>query len=191
MGDFSKSGGGTSHGNTAVLQKIKICFQVFPGVLGTDAQRGIAGVPYTVGIGPKDGILMITEGKTGKDGGVELFIPEGEVAVLTIFGTEYLVTVRGSIQPVQSLIGIQQRLSLLGYFDVEWLGNAPAWGTDDKKTALAVMKYQADSDINADGNFNDLIYKTSDDKYKTAGSPTENTRVNRFTADELRKDVGV
>lgn len=189
MGNFSKSGSGTIHGNTAVIHKIKICFQVFPGNLGTDAQRGIPDVPYEVEMVDSSGIGLKSTGKTAKDGSVELNIPEGETAILTIFDTEYPITVRKSIQPINGLIGVQQRLSLLGYFNVPMNGNVPAWGTGDKETAIAALNYQADSNINADSNFNDKIFEGS--AYKTSNLPADEKKKNKYTAVELQKDAGV
>ncbi len=189
MGDFSKSGSGAAHGNTVVIQKIKICFQVFPGKHGTDAQRGIPDVPYEVEMIDSSGIGLKSTGKTAKDGSIELNIPEGEKAILTIFDTEYLITAKKGFVPVTSLIGIKQRLSLLGYYNVPWQGSSPNWNADDKATALAVLNYQADSGINTDGNFNDQIFDGL--KYQNTNQPADEKKKNKHTAIELQKDAGV
>ncbi len=191
MGDFSKSGSGTTHGNTAVIQKLKICFQVFPGKLGTDAQRGIPDVPYEVEMIDSSGIGLKSTGKTAQDGSIELNIPEGEKAILTIFDTDYLITAKKGLVPITSTIGIKQRLSLLGYYNVPWLGSTPNWNADDKATALAVLNYQADSGINADGNFNDNIFDGSKLQYQNTNLPADEKKKNKYTAIELQKDAGV
>ena len=189
MGDFSKSGSGTTHGNTAVIHKIKICFQVFPGKLGTDAQRGIPDVPYEVEMVDSSGIGLKSTGKTAKDGSIELNILEGETAILTIFDTDYPITVKKSFSPLTSSIGVKQRLSLLGYYNVPWQGNIPNWNGDDKANAIAVLNYQADSSINVDGNFNDKIFDGL--VYKTTNQPADEKKKNKYTAIELQKDAGV
>lgn len=171
MGDVSKSGDGTKHGNTIIVQKVRIFFQVYPGVAGTDAQRGIAGVPYSVEIGPKDGIALIFEGKTATDGGVELSIPKDEMATLTIFDTEYLIASKRSIMGVDMVFGVQQRLGGLGYYLGEIKAAAP-----DEKMATALLNFQADSNLNADGKF-------------TADS-LGNTSINEVTGKQLKKDFG-
>ncbi len=145
MGDFSKSGDGTSHGNTAVILKVKIYFQVFPGIGGWDIQRGIPGVPFEVEMIDSSGIGLKSTGKTAKDGGIDLNIPVGEKVILTIFETDYLISIEDSIKELHTLEGCQQRLSLLGYF-VESIEEAAG-----EKTDLPVINFQADNDLNAEG----------------------------------------
>ena len=50
MASVAKTASGTGSGNTLVLRKVKVIFQVFPGTGGTDAERGIANVPFTVAV---------------------------------------------------------------------------------------------------------------------------------------------
>lgn len=142
MAEVSKSATDTSHGNTVTLHTLKIMFQVFPGVKGTDAQRGIPNVPYTVKIG-KTGTL--TTGKTAADGGVTLTIPSNAVATLTIFETKYLVSVKKTIEALTTTKGAQRRLGYLGYE----LGEVD--GQVGPLTDLATLNFQADSNLNADG----------------------------------------
>ena len=100
MAVVSKAASGTGHGNTITLTTVKIMFQVFPGVKGTDAQRGIAGVPYTVSM---DGGVSTVSGaalKTTNDGGVTLFVPSNTPAILKIFDTEYEISALGSIEEI-------------------------------------------------------------------------------------------
>lgn len=171
MGDVSKSAGGTTHGNAVVLQKVKICFQVYPGTAGTDQQRGIAGVPYSVEIGPKGNFTITTTDKTAKDGGIELNIPAGEIAVLTIFDTEYEISAKRSMSGVEVTKGVKERLSWLGYY----LGATSSIGVD-KEITLALLNFQADSNFNADGKFHE--------------DALGNVFVDTNTQKQLKKDFG-
>lgn len=172
MGDVAKSANGQAHGNTIVLQKVKVCFQVYPGVAGTDAQRGIPGVPYTVALVDNSGLAIDAPGGiTAKDGGIELAMATGEHALLVVFDTEYKISVRRSISGVGMVSGVKQRLGTLGYY----LADVDALGVDDK-IALALLNFQADSSLDADGKF------TTDD--------LGNTMVNGVTQRQLKKDFG-
>lgn len=170
MGEVSKSANGTNHGNTVVVHKIKIYFQVYPGVGGTDAQRGIPGVPYSVEIVDSSGIGLESSGTTAKDGGVEIGIGAGESAILTIFDTEYKITSKRGIIGVEAAMGVKQRLSGLGYY---LKATDPAV---DKETRLALLNFQADSNLNADGEFN--------------GDEVGNMFINEVTQKQLKKDFG-
>ena len=150
MAVVSKAASGTGHGNTITLTTVKIMFQVFPGIKGTDAQRGIAGVPYTLSM---DGGVSTVSGaalKTSTDGGVTLFVPSNTPAILKIFDTEYEISALGSIEAQATNKGVQRRLTLLGYE----LGDVD--GSPGKKSDRALLNFQADSDLNADGKIDTL-----------------------------------
>ncbi len=67
---------------------VTIFFQCYPGVHGTPAQRGIAGVPFTARVaGQPD-----QAGVTGADGGVHIAVPATATeCTLQIFGVDYRV----------------------------------------------------------------------------------------------------
>ncbi|MCY7374753.1 MAG: peptidoglycan-binding protein [Pyrinomonadaceae bacterium] len=151
MAEVSLSAGGTTHGNTVTLTTVKIMFQVFPGVKGTDDQRGIAGVPYTLSL---DGGVSTVSGaamKTSIDGGVTLFVPSNTPAILKIFDTEYAFSALSSIEAPATTKGAQRRLTLLGYE----LGGVD--GSLGKKSDRAILNLQADSNLNADGSIDALM----------------------------------
>lgn len=144
MANVARAASGTGTGNTLVLRQVKVFFQVYPGTGGTDAQRGIAGVPFTVTISTTG---VTANGTTAADGSVDLSIPTGATANLEIFGTVYPITVRNSLEAVGTVSGAQRRLSLLGYE----LGGID--GDVGPLTDNATLNLQADSDIDADGVF--------------------------------------
>ena len=156
MGDLSRSADGTGHGNTIVLPKVRIYFQVFPGIDGTSKDRGIAGVEYKGKIGK----TMFFVGVTDEFGCVEIGMPAGETATLEIFNTEYLVSAKTSVQDVTTTEGTQERLSLLGYYTGKISGNL------DAETDLALLNYQADRSLNANGCFSGSIDTTTQDDLK-------------------------
>ncbi len=147
MASVAKTASGTKTGNTVVLRKVKVIFQVFPATGGTDAERGIAAAAYTVTVA-KSGITA--NGTTAADGSVEVSIPAGETADLKILGTTYPITVRTTIESRTTTKGAQRRLSLLGYE----LGGID--GQAGKKTYNATQHFQADSDLDADGQIGNL-----------------------------------
>src|SRR6266567_2079607 len=142
MAVVARTARGAAHGNTLVLRRVKVIFQVYPGTGGTDAQRGISNVPFTVTVSTT-GVRV--NGNTAADGGVDLNIPAGATANLEIFGTVYPITVRRSIEARTTTRGAQRRLSLLGYE----LGGID--GSVGENTDRATLNFQADSDLNADG----------------------------------------
>jgi hypothetical protein len=144
MANVARAASGTGTGNTLVVRQVKVFFQVYPGTGGTDAQRGIAGVPFNVTITTTG---VTANGTTGADGSVDLSIPSGATANLEIFGTIYPITVRRSIEALSTVRGSQRRLSLLGYE----LGGID--GDVGPLTDNATLNLQADSDIDADGVF--------------------------------------
>jgi len=147
MASVAKTASGTGSGNTLVLRKVKVIFQVFPGTGGTDAERGIANVPFTVAVAAPG---VNANGNTGADGSVDLQIPSGTTANLTILGTVYPITVRRTIEAGTTTKGAQRRLSLLGYE----LGGID--GQVGQKTDRATLNLQADSNLDADGVIGNL-----------------------------------
>ena len=147
MAIVAKTASGTKTGNTVVLRRVKIIFQVFPGTGGTDAERGIAGVPYTMTVAANG---INANGTSAADGSVDLQIPAGATADLNILGTVYPISVRTTIEPGTTTKGAQRRLSLLGYE----LGGID--GQVGRKTDNATLNLQADSDLDADGKIGNL-----------------------------------
>lgn len=142
MATVSRTASGTRTGNTLVLRKVKVIFQVYPGTGGTDAERGIANVDFTVTVASHS---LRATGRTAADGSLEIQIPAGSTADLNILGTVYPITVRTAIEGSTTTKGVQRRLNLLGYE----LGGVD--GAVGQKTDRATLNVQADSDLDADG----------------------------------------
>lgn len=88
----------------------------------------------------------IIEGKTDGEGNLEHFIPSAaKSAKLILRGgkEEYPVKV-GYLDPIEELVGIQQRLNNLGY-------NCSENSKLDEKTKTALKKFQADNKLDANG----------------------------------------
>ena len=151
MAEVSKTAEGTKHGNTITGQLVKIMFQVFPGIKGTDEQRGIAGVPYTFSVDGGKTFIGNESYKTTADGGIWFVAFWNTPTIVKIFNTEYHIFALDAIEASADDIGIQRRLSLLGYEPGEVNGNI--W---DKNTDRALLNFQADSDLNADGRIDNF-----------------------------------
>lgn len=130
-----------AHKNTLVLRKLKVFFQRFPGKGGTDAERGIADVDYTLKVAGR----VVDKGKTAADGSVTMNVPAGEKLELELLGTVYEVKIRSSLEKDTTTEGQQRRLVLLGYDVGDVDGN---WG---KRSDHAALTFQADQALNPDG----------------------------------------
>ncbi len=129
------------HKNTLGLRKLKVFFQRFPGKAGTDAERGIADVEYTLRAGGR----VVDKGKTAADGSIEMLVPAGLPVELEIFGTKYDVVIQPFLERETDVKGQQRRLSLLGYE----LGKPD--GNFGEKTDRAALSFQADQSLSPDG----------------------------------------
>lgn len=142
MSKVARSAEDNTKGNTIVLNRVKVMFQVFPGKKGTDAERGIKDVDYTVSIGKAK-----AAGKTMADGSVEMDVPANSTAKLEIFDTEYNVKVEKAIEAETTKKGAKKRLEALGY------EHGPINDTMTADVDRAAANFQADTDLNASGTF--------------------------------------
>jgi len=142
MAKVARSASDKKKGNTIILNRVNVVFQVYPGKKGTDAERGIANIDYSVSIGK-----VKATGKTVADGGVELDIPAASTAKLEIFDTEYKIKVEKSIEAHTTKKGSKSRLAALGY------EHGPINNTMDEDVDRATASFQADTDLNASGTF--------------------------------------
>ena len=142
MAKVARSASDKNTGNTIVLNRVKIMFQVFPGKKGTDDERGITDVDYTISVGKAK-----TTGKTAADGGVEIDFAAGSKAKLEIFNTEYKIKVDNSIEAETTTKGAKSRLEALGY-ECGSINN-----TFDEEVDRATLNFQADTDLNPSGTF--------------------------------------
>lgn len=112
---------------------VTIYFQRCPG---TDASLGIQGLNYTVKIGASG---PATSGTTGADGKIEIKMYVTDTATLKIMGTEYSVSIQGTLAPADKFLGVQRRLRMMGYF----VGDAD--GKLNASTEYALLGFQADN----------------------------------------------
>ncbi|WP_394838683.1 peptidoglycan-binding protein [Pendulispora rubella] len=124
-----------------MLRKLKIYFQLFPGKHGTDAERGVSGVDYTLKV---DG-RTVDQGKTAADGSVEVLVPAGQPAELVLLGTSYDLKIDNYLDAVGTVAGQQRRLSMLGY-DVGTIDGQ--WGENSDR---ATLDFQGDEALDPDG----------------------------------------
>lgn len=88
----------------------------------------------------------VIEGKTDGEGKIEHFMP-GESSAGTLIlrdGRETYPLRIGYLDPLDEVIGVQQRLNNLGF-------NCPESGELDEATKTALQKFQADNKIEASG----------------------------------------
>jgi outer membrane protein OmpA-like peptidoglycan-associated protein len=128
----------------------KVVFQRFPGKGGTDADRGIGGVPYTLRV---TGLPDKTD-KTDPDGTVKVVMPADSAAILEILGSSYNLSPRDSIEALNTIQGVQRRLDMLGYHPGA-IDGAVGTDTDD-----SVLKLQADNNKDTDGDQAQAVTQT-------------------------------
>jgi len=137
-----------------------VIFQRFPGVHGSDDDRGIGDVPFTLRVmGQPD-----RKDKTDKDGSIKVVMPANSVALLDFLGTTYDLSPRDEIEPVDTIKGVQRRLDMLGYHPGAIDGTVGT-ATDD-----AVLKLQADNSKDPDGDATQAV-----DPTKPYGADVQNT----------------
>jgi len=110
-----------------------------------DDGKPLASVEYQLDI---EGKLL--EGSTDAGGNIEHPIPPGaRRARLRVPAQEIEMSIPlGNLDPVDEVIGVQQRLNNLGYA-------CGLTGMEDPETAGAVSRFQADHDLNITGEAND------------------------------------
>ena len=153
MASVARSSPGTTHHNTLALHKVKLFFQLYAGSQGTNADRAIADVDYTLRVGGR----VCAKGKTAADGSVTVYImPCAGGAELEILGSKYDLKLARLWEPTETL-GEQRRLQLMGYFnaDIQLAVTTPM--------GIAGLNFQADHPPrDPDGNFDSDM----DDKLK-------------------------
>lgn len=153
----------TRRGSRTVVQfpGVTVHFQLYPGVHGTDAARGISGVPYQVHAQGR----LIQSGQTGADGALSIALPTGVTdCTLRIFGVEYNVRIQasdplrapGSMRETRdgdhdpAFVGVRQRLYHLGYLRAPDAGFSDAM---DEELDRAILDFQVNERLpgHADG----------------------------------------
>ncbi|MCC6522645.1 MAG: hypothetical protein IT373_08305 [Polyangiaceae bacterium] len=153
---------------------VTIYLQLFPGIHGPDAERGIAGVPYTVTVAGQS-----RDGTSGADGAVPIPLPaDVSECTLRVWGADYHVRVEraGDLAPPEGLTeelkfgdtdhvfrAFALGLARLGYHA---LGDADA-GYPEKLTReldRAVRDFQVNEAVQPypDGNFTEPLMQVLD-----------------------------
>ena len=154
MFDVARSSAAKANKNRLRYHKVKVFLQRFPGKLGSDSDRAVTDTPsYKVYIDGK----FAQSGKLEADGSVEVLIPGSSKAVLKALGTDYEIEPVLTLEAHDTLLGVQRRLQLLGYYEDE---------VDDKwgaRTDAAVLDFQADYGLDPNG---DALETATVDKIK-------------------------
>jgi len=142
VANISRSSAAKSNVNKLRFHKLKFFIQRYPGKFGTDEDRGAGkDIEYTLYIDGK----FSQAGNLEEDGSAELLIPGGSKAELEALGSKYEIEAMTALEPHDTVLGIQRRLRLLGYFrsevDNEW----------DAEFDRAVLNFQADHGLDPDG----------------------------------------
>jgi hypothetical protein len=138
----ARSSASKSNSNKLRYHKIKVFLQRFPGKMGTDADRAVSDTPeYKIYISG----TFSQSGNVAADGSIEIMMPSGTKAEIETLGTKYEVEALISVEPFDTLLGVQRRLQLLGYYE------GPVdekWGA---RTDAAVLDFQADNGLDPNG----------------------------------------
>lgn len=113
------------------LRRVEVIFQRFPGAVAAAAVSGLA---WELRVGS-----TVSSGTTGADGKVAIRMTAGTTAYLKVMGTEYQIQVRDALPSCDTMIGLQRRLQMLGYF------SEPVDGHLKKPTEYAILNFQADN----------------------------------------------
>ena len=137
--DILNDNSSCEHASTLVT--MRIILQRFPGTAGTDAERAIANVPFTVRV---IGGAQRTD-RTAADGTISITMPQNATAVVEVLGSQYVIQALDALENVANLDGVKRRLEILGH-DVGTIDT-----TMDQPTERGVLNFQADNGIRVDG----------------------------------------
>jgi len=115
-------------------------------------KRGVEGLQYEV----LSNDLVVQTGMTDKEGKIQVFLFPGARTILKVLGTEYEVSLLGTLHPRAQLRGVQQRLDLLGYHPGTLHADAALAADYDNKTEgteKAILDFQADNKLFPDAMF--------------------------------------
>jgi hypothetical protein len=147
----AKRGDADSKESTNVhIPAVGVFFQRFPGVVGDDAARGIANVPFKIRVDGAEYKVQATA--TDARGFVIVPTPVGSKVELEIFDTVFAVT-RVGLEKLDAPVGVQRRLDMLGY-EPGRLNGVPSYAFD-----AAMCAYQTDAGLERNG----LLHATEAD----------------------------
>jgi hypothetical protein len=116
--------------NTLILPAVSIYLRHYPG---TDTDGAIPNATFVLKAGGAS-----ASGRTDANGLVPVLIPVGQTVTMQVFGSEFGLSVRPSIEDVATLEGAKRRLHMLGYRP----GTVDA--TVNQESDQALLKFQTD-----------------------------------------------
>lgn len=124
---------------------VRLIFQKYPGVAGSDAVRAIGNVPFRATYG---GGRPESQGNTNPDGSIEIHAaPDGSTRLM-MFDTEYQVVPEGAFSPAPPE-GALGRLRGLGYGDLMDSASAQVCAFEDDEARMPLGGIEDDADADA------------------------------------------
>jgi hypothetical protein len=145
---------GSSTGATVALETIEIYFAKSPGAPRRPNDRGIESAQWSVfAFG-----FQAAAGVTGADGKITFEVMQGIPHTLRVLGSTYELNLRtGALEPLTDFTGQQRRLRLLGYqLGHDGPDNNGVDGQMRPQTDRAILEFQSDQGLEADGNVGPL-----------------------------------
>lgn len=142
MAKVARSSTNKKNINKLVFQRQKIYLQTHPGDWGETAERAIApNLEFTL----RQNGQFSQSGLFASDGSAEVLIQGGCKAQFEALGSQYELQPLLQLYPSNTLLGVQQRLRLLGYLDRE---PNELW---DQAIDRAILNFQADYGFDTNG----------------------------------------
>lgn len=166
---------GASNHNRLVGRRVTVFFQTAPG-LPKSIKRGIEDLEYKVFWGAEEKQSGRTS--TAKDGKVVVVVsPDPNTqTILEILGTRYEIHRLQNLARANTIRGMQQRLSLLGYYFGALAANETVvdltanqkgmYNNPNKETEKAILDFQADQDLFADAMYGPKTSKAMEKQLK-------------------------
>ncbi|VWB44446.1 M12 family metallo-peptidase [Burkholderia lata] len=138
---------------------LRIYFQAYPGITGSEADRALAGIPYKLRIPGQPDI----DGQTGPNGQILLpGLQPGLTGELQILGTmiqlrprDYSAEETTDGIAAMGIQGAKRRLMIMGYYDKPYRFNGLNQAPDDKLDHVeieeAILQFQVDSGMVPNG----------------------------------------
>ncbi len=136
--------------NAINVRTVDVYIQDSPGAPGD--KRGVEGLQYEV----LSNDQVVQSGLTDKEGKIQVFLFPDARTILKVLGTEYEVSILGTLYPREQLCGVQQRIELLGYHPGSLHADAALAADYDNKTEgteRAILNFQADNKLFPDALF--------------------------------------
>jgi hypothetical protein len=142
-------------GATVAVETVEIFIAMSPGAPRGAADRGVDGADWSLFLA---GLVLADSGTTGPDGKITVSLLPAMPYTLNVLGTNYAITLRADpLEALTDFTGQQRRLCALGYHlgDSGPDGNGVD-GTMTLATNRAILEFQSDQGLKADGNVGPL-----------------------------------